>query len=93
MQPMSCFLMQKGFRSGEVSVEEAAEKHSRLTNNDLFDEPIGCATEKFPKDFLIYSERARTLYDKVVRLDRILYEAPVRDENPVQGLLDKIDKI
>ncbi len=93
MQAMSWCLMQKGARSGEVTAQEASEKNSRLTNADLFDEPIGCDTEKFPKDFLMYSGRARSLYGKIVRLDRILYETPGRDENPVQGLLDKIEEL
>lgn len=93
MQAMSWCLMQKGVRSGEVTAEEASDKHSRLTNTDLFNEPIGCDTEKFPRDFLMYSGRARSLYEKIVRLDRILYETPDRGENPVQGLLDKIEEL
>ena len=93
MQAMSWCLMQKGVRSGEVTPEEAAEKHSRLSNNELFNEPIGCDTEKFPKDFLIYSERARDLYGRIVRLDRVLYDTPTVDENPVHDLMEKIEKI
>ncbi|MBL4601346.1 MAG: DUF1465 family protein [Emcibacteraceae bacterium] len=93
MQAMSWCLMQKGVRSGEITYEEAAEKHSRLTDNDLFDNQIGCETEAFPKDFVIYSERARVLYDRIVRLDRILYDTPTAKGNPVHGLMDKIEKI
>ena len=93
MQAMSWCLLQKGVRSGEVTPEEASAKHSRLTNNGLFEDPIGCDTDSFPRDFLMYSGRARSLYAKIVRLDRILYETPARDENPVQGLMDKIEEL
>lgn len=93
MASMSWCLMQKGVRSGEVSVEEAAKEKSRLSNVDLFEMPLGCDETKLPSDFITYSKRARALYDKIVRLDRILYELEKGEENPIHNLIDKIEKI
>lgn len=93
MAAMSWCLMQKGVRSGEVTVEEASKKKSRLTNADLFDMPLGCDESKLSKDFIGYSKRARSLYAKIVRLDRILYELEKSGKNPVHNLMGKIDNI
>lgn len=93
MQAMSWCLMQKGVRSGEVSLEEAGEEKSRLSDSSLFDEPIGCDTEQFPKEFIEYSERARKVYGRIVRLDRLLYELEIGKNNPVHGLLNKIEEL
>ena len=65
MQAMSWCLMQKGVRAGEVATEEASKDDNRLTNINLFDEPIGCDTATFPEDFIKYSQRARSLYKKI----------------------------
>ncbi len=93
MAAMSWCLMQKGVRSGEVSVEEASKKSARLSNADLFDMPLGCDESKLPQDFVDYSKRARELYAKIVRIDRILYELERGGENPVHSLMDKIEEI
>ena len=93
MQSMSWCLMQKGVRSGEVSIEEASEKSSRLTNNALFDDPIGCDTSTFSEEFMEFSGKARSLYSRIVRLDRILYDTPERNKNPVRGLMEKIEDL
>lgn len=93
MAAMSWCLMQKGVRSGEVSTDEAAQKKSRLVNADLFNMPLGCDESKLPKDFISYSKRARTLYSKIVRLDRILYELDNSEENPVHNIMSKIEDI
>ncbi|MDG1707117.1 MAG: DUF1465 family protein [Emcibacteraceae bacterium] len=90
MQAMSWCLMQKGVRSGEMTVEEASIKENRLTNNQLFEVPVGCDVAVFPELFANYSTRVRVLYEKIVRIDRLLYEAGVMDENPVHNMLDKL---
>lgn len=93
MQAMSWCLMQKGVRSGEVTTEEASAKSSRLTNNALFDDPVGCDTSTFSEDFMRFSTQVRSLYSRIVRLDRILYDTPERSSNPVQGLMAKIEDL
>jgi hypothetical protein len=92
MQAMSWCLMQKGVQSGEMTVEEASNKQNRLSNNELFDEPVGCDTAIFPELFADYSMRVRVLYGKIVRVDRLLYEAGVLEENPVHNMLDKLEQ-
>lgn len=91
MQAMSWCLMQKGVSNGEMSVDEASIKKNRLSNNQLFDVPVGCDMGKFPPQFTEYSNRVRALYAKIVRVDRLLYEAGVLEENPVHRLIDKIE--
>lgn len=93
MAAMSWCLMQKGVRSGEVSVAEASMKKSRLSSADLFDMPLGCDENKLPSDFISYSKRVRALYAKIVRLDRIIYEIDKGDENPVHRMIGKIEDI
>lgn len=92
MQAMSWCLMQKGVRSGELSVDEAAKKKNRLSDNHMFDVSIGCDTEKFPPKFVEYSNRVRDLYAKVVRIDRLLYEGGVVEDNPVHSMIDEIER-
>ena len=93
MQAMSWCLMQKGVRSGEVSQEKAAEEASRLSDENLFKVPVSSDNEKLPAEFMEYSNRARALYDRIVRLDRLLYDMEKSDKNPVQNLFNKIDEI
>lgn len=93
MEAMSWCLMQKGVRSGEVTIEEASEQSKRLTNNTVFDDPIGCDTATFSEDFMKFSAQARSLHSRIVRLDRILYDTPDRSNNPVQGLIEKIENL
>ncbi|MCC3860045.1 DUF1465 family protein [Pseudemcibacter aquimaris] len=92
MQAMSWCLMQKGVRGGELSVSDAAEKKNRLSDNHMFDVPIGCDTDKFPPQFIEYSLRVRDLYAKIVRIDRVLYDGGVVEENPVHNLIDEIER-
>lgn len=91
MQAMSWCLMQKGVSNGEMSVKDAREKKNSLSNNQLFGVPIGCDTDTFPVQFTEYSDRVRALYAKIVRLDRVLYDAGVLEENPVHRLINKIE--
>ena len=93
MQAMSWCLMQKGVRSGEVSVEQAAEQSSRLSDQNLFEVELAGDLERLPKEFREYSVRVRELYGKIVRIDRLLYELEKGGENPVKDLMEKIEKI
>lgn len=92
MQAISWCLMQKGVRSGELTTEEAAKKVNRLSNNELFSVSVGCDLASFPEKFSGYSSRTRELYDRIVRIDRLLYEGGVLSENPVHNMMDKIEK-
>ena len=91
MQAMSWCLMQKGVSNGEITVAEASEKKNRLSNNQLFDVPVGCDLDKFPNKFREYSDRVRTLYAKIIRVDRLLYEGGFVEDNPVHNLIEKIE--
>ncbi|HPF46583.1 MAG: DUF1465 family protein [Alphaproteobacteria bacterium] len=93
MQSMSWCLMQKGVHSGEISKKQAGEQKSRISDHQLFDDPIGCDTRDFPRDFLNYSSRARALFTRILRLDRIIYDIPAAEDNPVHNLMGKIDGI
>ncbi|MDG1437597.1 MAG: DUF1465 family protein [Emcibacteraceae bacterium] len=92
MQVMSWCLMQKGVRGGEIAVEKASEKENRLTNNELFEVPVGCDVTLLPKLFVDYSTRVRLLYGKIVRLDRLLYDVSLMNENPVHNMLEKLEQ-
>lgn len=92
MQAMSWCLMQKGVRSGEVTTEEASKIENRLITINLFENQIDFDTEQFPTNFISYSERARSLHAKIVRLDRIIYDTPQRDGNPVHGLMGQLEE-
>ena len=85
--------MQKGVKSGEITTEFASEKKNRLTDNDLFIEEVSCDINQLPKDFKKYSQRTRVLYDRVVRVDRLLYEGNGSGQNPVHDLINKIENI
>ena len=92
MQAMSWCLMQKGVSNGEMSVRQASEKKNRLSNNQLFDVPVGCDMDIFPKKFTEYSGRVRALYAKIIRVDRLLYDRGVVDENPVHNLMNRLEE-
>ncbi|MBT6033505.1 MAG: DUF1465 family protein, partial [Kordiimonadaceae bacterium] len=93
MQAISWCLMQKGVKSGEITVDFASEKKNRLTDNELFSEDLNCDPEPLPKEFINYSERTRALYIRIVRIDRLLYENNGSIENPVHNMMNKIEKI
>lgn len=93
MQAMSWCLMQKGVRSGEVTMEMASEPKHRLNNVELFAVPIGCDISQFPKEFISYSDRARDLFTKVVRYDRILFDGDNGGPNPVHGMINKLGEL
>ena len=90
MQVVSWCLMQKGLSSGEISSEQASERASRLSDIKLFSKPIGCATDDFPAEFIDYSNRIRRLFERIVRIDRVLYENENSAKNPVHDLMDQI---
>lgn len=93
MQAMSWCLMQKGVKSGEITKEEASKSEHRMPTADLYLVPIACETDQFPNNFMGYSKRAKELYEKIVRLDRVLYDGVRSDKiNPVQSLIKKIEK-
>ena len=89
MQAMSWCLMQKGVGNGEMSVDEAAMKKNRLNNNQLFDVSVCCDMKKFPSEFIEYSNSVKAPYAKIIRVDRLLYEGGVLEENPVLNLNNK----
>jgi len=89
MQAMSWCLMQKGVGNGEMSVDEAAMKKNRLNNNQLFDVSVCCDMKKFPSEFIEYSNSVKAPYAKIIRVDRLLYEGGVLEENPVLNLINK----
>ena len=91
MQAMSWCLIQKGVGNGEMSVDEAAMKKNRLSNNQLFDVSVCCDMKKFPSEFTEYSNSVKTLYAKIIRVDRLLFEGGVLEENPVLNLINKIE--
>ena len=91
MQVMYWCLMQKGVGNGEMSVDEAAMKKNRLSNNQLFDVSVCCDMKKFPSEFTEYSNSVKTLYAKIIRVDRLLFEGGVLEENPVLNLINKIE--
>ena len=90
MQVVSWCLMQKGLSSGEISSEQAGERKSRLSDTKLFFKPIGCAIDDFPAEFIDYSNRIRNLFERIVRIDRVLYENENSIKNPVHDLMDQI---
>ena len=89
MQAMSWCLMQKGVGNGEMSVDDAAMKKNRLSNNQLFDVSVCCDMKKFPSEFTEYSNSVKASYAKIIRVDRLLYEGGVLEENPVLNLINK----
>jgi hypothetical protein len=47
--------------------------------------------KKFPSEFTEYSNSVKTLYAKIIRVDRLLFEGGVLEENPVLNLINKIE--
>lgn len=90
MQAISWCLMQKGVHSGEITSEEASLEDNRLSDNELFSTKFDCDISEFPEAFIFVSERTRDLYNRIVRVDRLLYESKDDGINPVHGMINKI---
>jgi regulator of CtrA degradation len=91
MQAISWRLMQKGVHSGEITAEEASLKDNCLSDDKLFFKGIGCDTSELPEGFNFVSERTRNLYNRIVRVDRLLYENKDKGINPVHVMINKIE--
>ena len=85
--------MQKGVHSGEITMEVAGEPKHRLHDTELFSAPVGCETSQFPEEFVDYSKRARELFAKIVRYDRILFEGDTSEPNPVHDMINKLGEL
>lgn len=89
MQVVSWFLVQKAVAAGEMTREEAgAEKH-RLGARDICLADVDRTGMKITKKFLTYLDQAQGLYQRVARVDDMVYD---RDsaENPVHEMFTRL---
>lgn len=94
MQCASWLLTQRAVAEGDLSPEEAAEQRYRLTPPKLKDGDWAAGDDPCPPRLGDLAMRARTLHDRLSRLDRSLFEAESESarpaENPVAGQLDRL---
>ena len=91
MQLASWLLVQRAVREGQMAAEEACRDRYRLTE-DLFRPPAADSADQLPPGLLRLLERACTLYERVLHLDRRMYLDPAADteSHPVLSQYDRL---
>ena len=95
MQCASWLLTQRAVAEGDMSPQEAAEQRYRLPPTKLRDGVWPAGDDPCPPRLGDLALRARTLHDRLSRLDRSLFEAedrPVAAANPVASQLDRLNQ-
>lgn len=95
MQCASWLLTQRAVAEGDMSPQEAAEQRYRLTPTKLRDGVWPAGDDLCPPRLGDLALRARTLHDRLSRLDRSLFEAeerPAAAANPVASQLDRLNQ-
>lgn len=96
MQCASWLLTQRAVSEGDMKPGEAAEARYRLTAPKLKDAVWPAGDDPCPPRLGDLALRARTLHERLSRLDRSLFEAETESarppENPVAGQLDRLNQ-
>jgi regulator of CtrA degradation len=89
MQIASWLLVQRAVREGDMTALAACEARYRLTDRKPETEPTN---SELPIALVEYLIRAEKLYDRVLHLDRRMYQDAPEEEavNPVQSQLDRL---
>lgn len=91
MQVVSWFLIQKGVEAEEISRDQARHKKYRLGGKKAYALPRSDNYDQMPDEFKTYLERTEELYQRVARLDNMLY-GQEQDKNPVHHMIEKISE-
>ncbi|XBQ17293.1 MAG: DUF1465 family protein [Oceanicaulis sp.] len=96
MQCASWLLTQRAVAEGDMSPAEAAEQRYRLTPSKLKDASWPAGDDPCPPRLGDLALRARTLHERLSRLDRSLFEAAELQAdtapNPVASQLDRLNQ-
>lgn len=89
MQIASWLLVQRAVREGDMTAETACEPRYRLGDRKIEVEPTH---PDLPIALVEYLVRTDKLYDRVLHLDRRMYQDSPEEEavNPVQSQLDRL---
>jgi regulator of CtrA degradation len=89
MQIASWLLVQRAVREGDMTATTACEPRYRLADRKIESEPTH---PELPIALIEYVVRAEKLYDRVLHLDRRMYQDAPEEEavNPVQSQLDRL---
>ncbi|MFP4518905.1 MAG: DUF1465 family protein [Oceanicaulis sp.] len=96
MQCASWLLTQRAVSEGDMKPSEAAEQRYRLTPSKLKDGVWPAGDDPCPPRLGDLALRARTLHERLSRLDRSLFEPESETarppSNPVAGQLDRLNQ-
>jgi regulator of CtrA degradation len=87
MQVASWLLVQRAVKDGEMAASEAAQEKYRLGAREICQGRALEAAEQLPARLLDLLERSRNLYERVERLDDLMYRkrqapiAPVKEQH------------
>ena len=89
MQIASWLLVQRAVREGDMSPQAAGERRHRLADRRIETTPTHA---ELPIALVEYLVRSEKLYDRVLYLDRRMYdeEAVTAGPNPVQSQIDRL---
>ena len=89
MQIASWLLVQRAVREGDMTAETACEARYRLAERAAATEP---SHPELPIALVEYLVRTEKLYDRVLHLDRRMYQDEPEEDagNPVQSQLDRL---
>jgi regulator of CtrA degradation len=93
MQMASWLLLQRAVNEGEMSTEQAGSEKNKVRLSTLSSSQGGPGWDELPEQLRDLIDRSVRLQERIVHLDRMIYEAkdrapmPVPGENPVAAQL------
>ncbi len=90
MQAASWLVMQKAVRDGDMAVEDARSPRYRLTQDETALDPDAQRGRGLPDVFLDLVERTEALFERLCRLDHVLY---VEGEPPASPVTEQIEAL
>jgi len=90
MQAASWLVMQKAVRDGEMPVDDARSQRYRMRQDDAALDASAQRGRGLPDTFLDLVERTEALFERLCRLDHILYVAEEPAASPVTDQIETL---
>ena len=90
MQVASWLLVQRAIQEGEMTVAEAAKEKYRLGAREICRATKPDAREILPERLVQLLSRSETLYERVERLDQVIYRG---EGAPTESVMSQLDRL
>jgi len=90
MQAASWLVMQKAVRDGDMAPEDARSPRYRLTRDETVLDAAAQRGRGLPDVFLDLVERSEALFERLCRLDHVLYVEGEAPESPVTQQIESL---